>query len=176
MLSWYVATVHSFCEALVQEQLEARGIRVFAPKVIQRRVLKGSVQNIERPYMPGYVFPLFDVYDDDWRVIPTTRGVLRLLSSDPETPSRIRPKAMEALLSQCDANGIVQETEADRALARLIPVGSLVRVTAGPFTGFTGPVRLSTAEKIKVLLGERGIPVEVKPSSVQLINNLQESK
>lgn len=171
MLCWYVATVHSFCEALVAEQLRTRGIRCFAPKVISRRVLRGNVQNIERPYMPGYVFPQFDVEDDEWRTIPTTRGVVRLLSSGPETPSRIRQGAMDALLRQCDDNDVVQEAAADRALAQMIPVGSLVRVTAGPFQGFEGPVKLSTSERIKVLLGKVSIPVELKPKDVKMIKN-----
>lgn len=153
--AWYVAAVRPFSEMIAEESLGRLGIQSFNPKCRSVRVIRGRRQITDRPYITGYIFPRFDIEDDSWRLIHTQRGIHRLLSLDAEHPSPVRDAAMQALLDKCKGE-IIDEVEADAALSRFIPVGSLVRVSSGPFEGHSGIVKMSARDRISVLLGMFG--------------------
>lgn len=169
--AWYVATVYPFKEMIAEEALFRRGLQPFNPKVRTSKIVRGRNVITERPYIPGYIFVNFDIEDERWRLISATRGIQRLISSTPELPSRIRPDAMRAILERCEG-GIIDETEVDTALARFVPVGSIVKVKSGPFSDLEGKVVWSHADRVKVLLSlfQRPTEVRLKSGEVSLID------
>ena len=172
LLSWHVATVNPFSELLAEEHLKADGFQPFNPKFRVARVTRGRKVITERPYIPGYIFIRFDRDDDErWPRINRTPGVRALLYATYNRPAPIRDEVMELILAQC-AGDYVIEAEADKVLAKFIPVGSRVRITAGTFEGHSGPVTLAHAERVDVILKIFGRPtkVNVLPEQVEMVS------
>jgi transcription antitermination factor NusG len=167
--AWYAATVYPFKDTIAEDSLQRRGLQPFNPRVRQTRIIRGRKHIVEQPYIPGYIFINFDVDDERWKLINSTRGIQRLISSDSETPSRIRPEAMKVIIERC-VDGFVDQGEVDAALVRFVPVGSIVRVHCGPFEGWSGKVTWSHNDRVKVLLSlfGRSNPVSLRATEVTL--------
>lgn len=150
-VSWYVAQTHHASEQVASHELTRQGFATLSLLCRSQRIVRH--RRVERiaPYLPGYIFVEFDIANDPWRSICSTRGVKGLLSTAPEAPTRIRQGVVEELRSRCDEFGIVVEKECDRALRRFL-VGDDVRILGGPFAGRVGEVVWSSVDRVRVLM------------------------
>lgn len=159
-------------ELQAEENLLRQGFQPFNPKIKEQKVQRGAIVTRVKPFIPGYIFVRFDPQEDRWRSINGTRGVKKLFCSDPETPSRVRDGVMQLILDQCDGD-YVRQAGVDEILSRLLPVGSQVVFTEGPFEGYRGKVLLSHVQRLDVILTIFGRPQRVKKvarSSVELVH------
>lgn len=170
MYEWYVATTKPFQELIAEQNLIQRGLQPFNPKCRVDRTIHNRRTSVIRSYLPGYIFIHFDITERFWKYIHTTRGISRLLSGDPETPTRIPLIMMRVILDRC-VGGFVDEAEVDKAIEKIVPVGALVRLTAGPLEGREGRVVWSEFERVRVLLSIfcRDSDILLDKSNVEII-------
>lgn len=169
---WYVAATHPLQELLAKSELEKQGVQAFLPRFLKSRVSKGREITTTEPLFPGYIFPRFNVEEERWRFINSTRGVRKLLPLWSEMPTPIRSPIIDDLLGQCSGE-IIQEDEADHIVSKFIPIGSSVEISAGPLTGLTGRVKLSKKDRVQVVLEifGRRTPVDMKPTNVVVLGD-----
>ncbi|MBO5134653.1 MAG: transcription termination/antitermination factor NusG [Bacteroidaceae bacterium] len=152
-MSWYVLRAVSGKEAKVKEYIDAeikngrlRGMvsQVLIPteKVYQVRAGKRVVK--ERNYLPGYVLveaKLVGEIAHELRFTPNVLGFLGGL----DNPTPLRQSEVNRILGKVDELAEVSEDT-------VIPfsVGEAVKVTEGPFSGFSGVVEEINNEKKKL--------------------------
>ena len=164
---WYVLRAISGKEGKVKEYIDAyvkhRGIedkvsQVLIPteKVVQVRNGKRIVK--ERTYLPGYVLVEAELVGDIAFTLRNTPNVLGFLGGMDE-PTPVRQSEINRILGTVDE---LQETSDESLLE--FSVGEVVKVNAGPFSGFSGVI-----EKIvSVRCEDPGVP-SVGGSQNQLI-------
>lgn len=169
-LAWYCAIVYPMAELVAEEHLERQGVQPFNPTCRVQRIIRGRKRIDERPLFPGYIFINFDVAEQAWRFINSTRGVRQLISAAPERPTPIRGDAITALIAKCNGK-YVDEVEADETLAKFVSVGSAVRPTDGVWEGHVGRVTWTDQERVKALfmLFGRETPVTLDRGQLELI-------
>ena len=152
---WYVLRAVSGKEAKVKEYIETdiklRGLtdkvsQVLIPteKVVQVRNGKRIVK--EKPYLSGYVLVEAELVGDIAFTLRNTPNVLGFLGGM-EQPTPIRQAEINRILGTVDE---LQETTDESLLE--FSVGEVVKVNAGPFSGFTGVVEEVNAAR-KTLKG-----------------------
>ena len=127
--AWHVLWTRSNCEALVSDQLTAKGFHVFLP-TLEMWVRRGAARQRHRvPMFPGYVFLQLlqvqrqKVYQSDY--------VANLLDvPDQETFAQQLGDILQAL-----------ETDLEVFLAPQITAGARVKVKSGPLRGMEGWVQ-----------------------------------
>lgn len=188
ILSWHVAQTDPFMGAVAEKALAEQQVKtnadwsIFNPRLREiRRYSRGRIKEVERPYLPGYIFIAFDVDGDDWPPINKTRGIKDngLMLAAVSRPATIPTLVMEDLLGRCD---VEEFPEADGTMTRrhyihqeaadayLFKVGSTVKVTEGPWAGLHGPVQWSSRERVKIMMSLFGSvrPVEFRAKSLEL--------
>lgn len=172
MLSWYVATTESFCEARAEEGIVRKniGVQCFNPRVVSTKIIRGRKHMTEMPYLPAYLFLRFDRADDRWRGVYAVRGIRTVLGTSPERPSPIRDDAMAILLDRCNGQ-YVEAKHVDTALSKIVPIGSTVQITRGAFSGYEAEVSWSHGDRVKVIMSLLGAQREIKLNShdVQMV-------
>jgi transcription antitermination factor NusG len=165
--AWHVAVTQPYAGELAKQHLMRQGFTIFNPVCCVRRVVRGKLEETERPYLPGYIFVMFDVCVDRWQAVNSTRGVKGLLGNG-ERPYPIKQSAMDILWNEVHRRSIV---EADAAVARMTPsVGSVVKVMSGVLTGLEGVVAWSRGDRVKALFGMLGgSPVEFKADCLEVV-------
>ena len=165
---WYVLRAVSGKEAKVKEYIETdiklRGLtdkvsQVLIPteKVVQVRNGKRIVK--EKPYLSGYVLVEAELVGDIAFTLRNTPNVLGFLGGM-EQPTPIRQAEINRILGTVDE---LQETTDESLLE--FSVGEVVKVNAGPFSGFTGVVEEVNAArktlKVMVKIFGRKTPLEL---------------
>ena len=165
---WYVLRAVSGKETKVKEYIETdiklRGLtdkvsQVLIPteKVVQVRNGKRIVK--EKPYLSGYVLVEAELVGDIAFTLRNTPNVLGFLGGM-EEPTPIRQAEINRILGTVDE---LQETTDESLLE--FSVGEVVKVNAGPFSGFTGVVEEVNVErkklKVTVKIFGRSTPVEL---------------
>ena len=165
---WYVLRAVSGKEAKVKEYIETdiklRGLtdkvsQVLIPteKVVQVRNGKRIVK--EKPYLSGYVLVEAELVGDIAFTLRNTPNVLGFLGGM-EEPTPIRQAEINRILGTVDE---LQETTDESLLE--FSVGEVVKVNAGPFSGFTGVVEeVNPARKtlkVMVKIFGRSTPVDL---------------
>jgi transcription antitermination factor NusG len=117
-----------------------------------------SAANKRLPIFPGYVFTRFSARHDPWRYIWSAPGVKKLFSSDPQTPTRIRPEAMRVILELAEH----PNKEIYHQPKPLFQPGQEVIPTQGAFESFHGIFLQSHANRAKVLMSIFGRNSEVE--------------
>ena len=165
---WYVLRAISGKEAKVKEYIEAdiklRGLtdkvsQVLIPteKVVQVRNGKRIVK--EKSYLPGYVLVEAELVGDIAFLLRNTPNVLGFLGGT-EKPTPIRQAEVNRILGTLDE---LQEVPEDNTLEFV--VGEVVKVNAGPFSGFNGVIEEINTEKkrlkVMVKIFGRSTPVDL---------------
>lgn len=165
---WYVLRAISGKEGKVKEYIEAdvklRGLtdkvsQVLIPteKVIQVRNGKRIVK--EKNYLPGYVLVEAELVGEIAYLLRNTPNVLGFLGGM-DSPTPIRQSEINRILGTVDE---LQETAEDNNLE--FALGEVVKVNAGPFSGFNGTIEEINTEKKKlkvmVKIFGRSTPVEL---------------
>ena len=165
---WYVLRAISGKETKVKEYIEAdvklRGLtdkvsQVLIPteKVVQVRNGKRIVK--EKPYLSGYVLVEAELVGDIAYLLRNTPNVLGFLGGMDE-PTPIRQAEINRILGTVDE---LQETSDESLLE--FTVGEVVKVNAGPFSGFSGVIEEvnpgKKTLKVMVKIFGRSTPVDL---------------
>ena len=152
-MKWYVLRAVSGKEAKVKEYIDAEikngrlgghvsQVLIPTEKVVQVRNGKRIVK--ERNYLPGYVLVEAALVGETVHELRNTPNVLGFLGGM-DNPTPLRESEVNRIL------GKVDEMQ-DEAVEVVIPyvVGEAVKVTDGPFNGFSGVIEKVDNEKKKV--------------------------
>ena len=165
---WYVLRAISGKEAKVKEYIETdvklHGLtdkvsQVLIPteKVVQVRNGKRIVK--EKPYLSGYVLVEAELVGDIAYLLRNTPNVLGFLGGMDE-PTPIRQAEINRILGTVDE---LQETSDESLLE--FTVGEVVKVNAGPFSGFSGVIEEvnpgKKTLKVMVKIFGRSTPVDL---------------
>jgi transcriptional antiterminator RfaH len=157
---WAVAKTLAHRERFAAERLEAAGFQTFLP----RAKLNGRAE----PLFGGYVFVRIV---DRWRAVERTVGVLALVRFG-DRPARCADAEIADLQSRIDSQGLVRLPErppTPKKPRRKIPIGTRVKIAAGPFRGFSAIYAGQTArerEKVLIELLGRQAPLELQPGQI----------
>ena len=170
---WYVLRAVSGKEAKVKEYIDAEiknghfgghveEVLIPTEKVIQVRNGKRVVK--ERIYLPGYVLVLAELVGEishDLRFTPNCLGFLGGL----DNPTPLQESEVNRIL------GKVDETVDDLEVEIPYAVGEAVKVTDGPFTGFSGVIEEVNTEKRKLTVAVkvfgRNTPLDLSFTQVE---------
>ena len=172
---WYSVSVLSNFEKKVAEQirhsvaekgLEEEIDEVLVPTEEVLEIRRGKKVTSERRFMPGYVLVHMDMTDRGYHLISSINRVTGFLGPQGK-PMPMRDDEVNQILNR------VEEGEAaPRNLIRF-EVGEQVKVTDGPFDGFSGMVEDvdedSSRLKVTVSIFGRPTPVELEFTQVQKV-------
>ncbi len=163
---WYVVHTYSGYENKVASNLEKivenRKLQhlIFDIKIPVEKVVKVSgeeTKEVEHKLYPSYVMVKMIMNDESWHVVRNIRGCTGFVGPD--------SKPVELTDEEIEKMGVEIKT-VDLTFAE----GDMIKVTKGPFAGFTGKVEEISPDKKKVkaivsLFG-RDTPVELETGDV----------
>lgn len=168
---WYAVHTYSGHENKVKTNIERRAesmgmkdriFRILVPTEQELRTRGGKRQEVQRKVFPGYVLIDMILDDSTWYLVKSTTGVTGFVMSG-NRPVPIQENEIQAILEAVEAP--------DRKPKVRWEKDQVVRVTAGPFTDFTGKIEdVNVAkEKLKVLISifGRDTPVELDFTQVE---------
>lgn len=148
-LGWYLAQFKPNCHKIAKRNLDQQGFRTFLPLQEETYRWRGRFLTEQRPLFPGYIFLSFDVQEGAWRAVRSTQGITRLVSFGAE-PTIVPTQVVSQLMLRCDRNG-------NFLPPRILKSGERVRLTKGPFTGFTATIEgMAPERRIWLLLEMMG--------------------
>jgi len=157
-MHWYVVQTKPNLESRVQRELEDRFIPSYLPRERVRKRHIGRMVEAMEPLFRGYIFAAFDLRDERWKRIATTKGVLSIL---PRLSNPVAIRADEvAGLRDAEEQGIFRRGE--------VRPGENVRVYRGFLANQILRCVESRGERVKLLWVCLGAPrvVEVQLSDV----------
>ncbi len=170
---WYVLHTYSGYEENVKENLMQRVasfdmqdkiFNVLVPKEKKIKIKNGKRTTVEEKIFPGYVMVEMVVTDDSWYVVRNTPNVTGFVGSG-TTPTPIDQKEIDALLKRTSDSAPQHKID--------VEIGSVVRISDGPFKNFEGKVDAVDAErgrvKVMVSMFGRETPVELDALQVKKI-------
>ena len=151
--SWYVLRAVSSKETKVKEYIDAEikngrlgdhvsQVLIPTEKVVQVRGGKRIVK--ERTYLPGYVLVEAALVGETVHILRNTPNVLGFLGGM-DNPTPLRESEVNRILGKVDE---MQEGLVDVVIPYV--EGEAVKVTDGPFSGFSGVIEKVDNEKKKV--------------------------
>lgn len=177
--AWYVLRAISGKEEKVKEVLEAQMrntplgryvYQVLIPTEKVYAVRNGKKVVKEKNLYSGYVFVEATLYGDVIHELRNTTNVIDFLGStnNKKEPEPLRQSEVQRMLGMADS----MAEGADEAEATFM-VGEPVKVTFGPFSGFTGEVEEVDRErkklKVMVKIFGRKTPLELENSQVERV-------
>jgi transcriptional antiterminator NusG len=172
---WYSVSVLSNFEKKVAEQirhtvaekgLEGEIDEVLVPTEEVIEIRRGKKVTSERRFMPGYVLVHMDMTDRGYHLISSINRVTGFLG----------PQGKPMPMRDAEVNGILKRAEEGEAQPRNLirfEIGEQVKVTDGPFDGFSGMVEEvdehSNRLKVTVSIFGRPTPVELEFTQVQKV-------
>lgn len=154
---WYVANVHTGREKEAEAHLRNQGFVPFNP--LEVRTVRSARRLVTKlkSFFPGYLFVEFDVDEERWRSINSTRGVRSLIMQS-ERPIPCPGGLVEKLIEAADEAGVIN-------LSTQLQPGQRVKVRSGPFAEFVGTLqKVDMAGRAQVLLevmsGERAVKMD----------------
>ncbi|MDW4551541.1 transcription termination/antitermination protein NusG [Defluviimonas sp. D31] len=172
---WYSVSVLSNFEKKIAEQIKhsvaEKGLEdeideVLVPTEEVLEIRRGKKVTSERRFMPGYVLVHMEMTDRGYHLITSINRVTGFLGPQGK-PMPMRDSEVNQILNR------VEEGEAaPRNLIRF-EIGEQVKVTDGPFDGFSGMVEEvdedSNRLKVTVSIFGRPTPVELEFTQVQKV-------
>ena len=172
---WYSVSVLSNFEKKVAEQIRAavveKGLEeeideVLVPTEEVLEIRRGKKVTSERRFMPGYVLVRMDMTDRGYHLITSINRVTGFLGPQGK-PMPMRDDEVNQILNR------VEEGEAAPRSLISFEVGEQVKVTDGPFDGFSGMVEevdeYASRLKVTVSIFGRPTPVELEFTQVQKV-------
>ena len=172
---WYSVSVLSNFEKKVAEQIRAavaeKGLEeeideVLVPTEEVLEIRRGKKVTSERRFMPGYVLVRMDMTDRGYHLITSINRVTGFLGPQGK-PMPMRDDEVNQILNR------VEEGEAAPRSLVSFEVGEQVKVTDGPFDGFSGMVEEvdehASRLKVTVSIFGRPTPVELEFTQVQKV-------
>jgi transcription termination/antitermination protein NusG len=170
---WYAVHTYSGHEDKVSKNIlrraESMGLQskvsqVLVPKETETRRTQRGVREMKRKVFPGYVLVEMELNDQTWYLVKSTTGVTGFVSSG-NKPVPLQDKEVQLILNSLEGTAPTPVVKFEK--------GEVVRVTAGPFTEFTGKIEEVNLdkEKLKVLISifGRDTPVELDFQQVEKV-------
>ena len=159
-VAWLAVWTRSRHEAVVHQQLTAKGLEAFLPTVTRWSHWKDRRKQIERPLFPGYCFVRIDPAES--LRVRTCNGVVSLLTSEG------RP----AVVPDWEIEGVrtLIESELRFDPCPFVQEGEPVEVVRGPLRGVVGRlVRKGAHARLVVSVGliGQGVTIEVDAGDVR---------
>jgi transcriptional antiterminator NusG len=162
-MPWYALYCRSSADRIVVDKLTAAGIEAFHPHAVERS--RDGKREVERKFMPGYVFANFDL-------LTGTRAVIEI----PQVVSILgwgrRPMPIPDF-EIAAVRQIVQTPNVEVASdCPYVAAGDRVRVQRGPLRGLEGFVVFTKSGArviVSVSMLARSISAEVDESALELI-------
>jgi transcription antitermination factor NusG len=123
---WFALKVRTRSELMAFEGLRSRGFEPYAPSVCKYRRYRDRTKPVQRAVFPGYVFCRCEP-EDKPRVLSS--AAVEYIVSFGGKPAIIPDPEIESVRALLDAGGHV---------ASYLPLGSRVRINAGPLAGLEG--------------------------------------
>ena len=169
---WYSVSVLSNFEKKVAEQIRhavaEKGLEdeideVLVPTEEVIEIRRGKKVTSERRFMPGYVLVHMDMTDRGYHLITSINRVTGFLGPQGK-PMPMRDDEVNQILNR------VEEGEAAPRSLVSFEVGEQVKVTDGPFDGFSGMVEEvdEHASRLKVTVSIFGRPTPVELEFTQV--------
>jgi transcriptional antiterminator NusG len=155
---WYAIWTKSHSEQLVADQLAAKGLDIFLPKISVWSRRGGVRHAIRVPMFSGYLFLRADVDKTVYLDVIKARGVVRMLGDRWDSLSPVSYREIEAL-QQLVNSGLAITPHS------YLREGQNVRITAGPLKGVEGILVENKSEKgiliLSVELLRRSVAVQI---------------
>jgi len=150
---WYVVRaitgqekkVKQFIESELQrERLSDYVPQILIPTQKVYEIKKGKKTSKEKSYFPGYILIKAHLVGEVEPTIKAINGVVGFLGSN-GTPIPLRQSEVNRILGQVD-----QTQEETEGLTEPFIIGEFVKVSDGPFSGFSGVIEEVNEEKKKL--------------------------
>jgi len=155
---WYAIWTRSHSEQLVADQLLAKGLQVFLPKISVWSRRGGVRHAIRVPMFSGYVFLNESVDKNTYLEVIKARGVVRILGDRWDSLSPISDGEIEGLQTLVNSGVAITPHSYLRE-------GQRVRITGGPLKGVDGILVENKSEKgllvLSVDLLQRSVAVQI---------------
>ncbi len=179
---WYAIHTYSGHENKVKTNIEQRAKtmklgekinRILVPTETEVKSRAGKAGKpstkveVKRKLYPGYVLIEMEMDDTTWYLVKSTIGVTGFIPPPPpgNRPTPLPEREVKEILTAMEGTVAIPVIKYEK--------GDVVRVTAGPFTEFTGKIENVEAakEKLKVLISifGRDTPVELDFSQVEKV-------
>mgnify|MGYP001584865975 CR=1 FL=1 len=167
---WYVIHTYSGYEEAVaknlKQRIESLGMEdkifnVIVPKEKKIKIKGGKRKLVEEKIYPGYVLVEMIVTDSSWYVVRNTPRVTGFIGAG-TTPIPVSDQEVENLKKRMEVEEPHFKID--------VQVGSLVKITDGPFKDFEGKVSDVDEErgKVKILVNMFGRDTPVELDSLQI--------
>ena len=173
-LQWYVVRAVSGQEKKVKANLESELIKAkltdYVPQILipmekVYQIKNGKKIAKERNYFPGYILIQAKFHGEVAATIKGINGIVGFLGSK-DNPVPLRQAEVNRILGNADENGGVDVETTEPFI-----VGEPIKVTDGPFSGFSGVIEEVNEEKKKlkvmVLIFGRRTPLELNYNQVE---------
>lgn len=165
--AWYVLRSKPHKEFPLFEQVKARGIECFFPKVKVNPVNPRSAK--VRPYFPSYLFVRVNIDKvglNTFKWMPYAQGLVSFDDAPAPVPDPIIDSLQKTIQTINEKGGLKFEE---------IHPGDRIQVIGGPFEGYEGifDTRISGTDRVKILLQylcDRQIPVEMQIAQIKAMN------
>lgn len=171
-MRWYVVHTYSGHENRarhsLQERIKAEGMEEFFGEILLPtenvvEVRKGQKRTTTRKFYPGYLFVQMVLNDHSWHLVKATPKVTGFLGG--RKPSPVPESQIEQINTQ-----ITEGTVKPRPTITF-EENENIRVSDGPFSGFSGIVEkvMPEKQKVRVLVSifGRSAPVELDYTQVE---------
>jgi transcription elongation factor/antiterminator RfaH len=160
-LHWFVIHTKPRDEYRVKNHFQGMEIETLLPLYENFQYSHGRMSRVINPLFPNYLFARLDLERHYYKV-KWTRGVNRILGAGNE-PIPISETVTQMLKDRMGGDGTVK-------LLEDLQEGDLVQITSGPLKDFIGIFqnRLSSGERVKILVNLIGIEVPVQISRFQI--------
>jgi transcriptional antiterminator NusG len=144
---WYVVHTYSGYENAVATTIEKAAenrkmqdliLEVRIPTEMVTEVVDAQPKTVERKVFPGYVLIKMVMTDDSWHLVRNVRGVTGFVGSANKAIPLTEDEILQLSLEKREEKQLDYD------------VGSKVKVTDGPLSGFFGAVEDITADKSRV--------------------------
>lgn len=174
---WYIVHTYSGYENKVKQDLlhriETMGMqdRIFDIQIPMERVTEikegGKRETKDAKIFPGYVLVRMEMDDDSWTCVRNTPGVTGFLGGSGNKPAPLSRDEYNKMMRKSDKG------DAPKRTSIALEVGTSVKVTDGPLSGFDGQVSEVNAEsgkvKVSLLIFGRETPVELAFNQIEVI-------
>jgi len=144
---WYLAACRPKQDERAVINLQNQQIKVFAPRVMVKKILRGKRVLRDEPLFPGYLFIQISPESPLWSKVRSTFGVRDWVRFGGK-PARVPDKLMTSLLGQ-DAQGAEAEV-----IDFTFTSGQKVIINEGPFAGLEAIYQCESGEERSMVLIE----------------------
>ena len=162
-LNWYAVHVRSRHEFQVFDRLTGAGVEAFLPSVEKLRRWKDRNKRIDFPLFPGYLFVHIEKSQQGILTVLKTKGVVRLLGSEPGNPEHVPEEQIHSLKTVLDAGAQLDPYP-------YLQEGQRIRITRGALAGVEGHLVQKTGRHMLILSVDvlrQGVSLTIDASEVE---------